>query len=95
MSDLFSWFSWGTFSQLSHPLFIFLLAGGLMPYTLIIILVIFFLVYLITKKLVVKDNLKFKHYIIVTLISLLIVYIVFIGLMYLMSFGLGRISQYI
>lgn len=95
MSELFSWFSSGGFLDLSRPEIILILAEALMPYSLVAIFVIFFLVYTLTKKIIVKNELKVKHYFIIIIVSLLIEYLLLIGLMNFAAFGLGRLTQYI
>lgn len=95
MSELFSWFSSGGFLDLSRPEIILILAKALMPYSLVAIIIIFFLVYILTKKFIVKNKLNVKHYFIIIIVSLLIEYLLLIGLMNFVAFGLGRLTQYI
>ncbi len=96
MPDLFNWFSWGAFLQLAHPELIWILStGGLLPYCIVAISIIFLLLYIIAKRFIIKKPFSIKNYVTIFIGSLIIYYFLWIILLTIFAIALGRISQYI
>lgn len=94
--DLFRWFSWDAFLDLARFDVIWIVStGGLLPYCIAAIIIIFLIIYFIAKKFIIKQSFTAKNYIIVLISSFVIYYILWVVLLYILSAGLGRISQYI
>ncbi len=96
MSNLFDWFSWEAFLQLSRPDYIWMFStGGLLPYCLLTIGIIFFVIYIITRIFFIKKGFTIKNYLLIFLGSLITYYILWVALLTFFAIALGRISQYI
>lgn len=96
MSDLFSWFSWEAFLQLSRPDYIWMFStGGLLPYCIAVVLIIYLILYIIARKFIIKKTFTPKNYLIILFSSLAVYYILWVILLYIFAAALGRISQYI
>lgn len=82
--------------DLMHPELIWMLStGGLLPYCIAVIAIIFLLLYFITKKFLRKKSLTTKNYILICICSLVIYYFLWVMLLTFFAISLGRISQYI
>lgn len=94
--DLFRWFSWDAFLQLAHPELIWIVStGGLLPYCIGVIIIIFLFLYFVSKKFIIKKTFTVKNYIIILIFSFIIYYILWVILLTIFAAALGRISQYI
>lgn len=98
MSDL-SDFLKGDYSMildLMRPELIWIVStGGLLPYCIAAILIIFLILYFITKRFIVKKTFTAKNYIIIFISSLIIYYISWVVLLTFFAITLGRLTQYI
>jgi len=95
MSGLFDWFSWKAFLDLSSPELVWILSTGrLLPYCIAVILIIYLLLYIITKRFIIKKPLTAKNYITIFIGSLIIYYILWVILLNIFAIAVGRMSQY-
>lgn len=78
-----------------NPQIILIITQIFMPFSIILIMVMVFLIYLLGKRLIIKKQYSTKNYIFIVIISLFLYYIIISGLILFMEIGLGRISQYI
>lgn len=95
MSVIFDKSFWESILNIFSPKVILLLTQILMPFSIIIIFVIFILTYFFTKRFIVKRTFNAKDYLFMIIVSLLIYYILAGGFMLFIEIGLARISQYI
>lgn len=96
MSDLFSWFSWGAFLQLSRPDYIWIFStGGLLPYCIVVLVIIFLIIYAISRIFFIKKPFTIKNYLLILISSVIIYYILWVILLNIFAITLGSLSQYI
>lgn len=96
MSDLFSWFSWGAFIQTIRPDVIWMFSrGNLLPYCIVVFIIIFLIIYGISKKFFIKRPFKIKNYISMILLAIIVYYLLWVILLNIFALSLGLVSQYL
>ncbi len=96
MLNLFNIISWEAFLQLSRPDYIWAFStGGLLPYCIFTIIIIFIIFYIVLRKFFIKQKFTPKNYLFTFLGSLLIYYLLWVLLLIFFAIAIGRISQYI
>lgn len=96
MSNLTDWFSPKVLLDLMRPDLIWMIStGGLLPYCILAIIIIFFVLYAIIRIFFIKRTFTIKNYVLTFLGALLIYYLLWVLLLIFFAIAIGRISQYI
>lgn len=82
--------------DLMRPDYIWIFStGGLLPFCIITLTIIFLIIFAISKIFFVKKPFTIKNYFIILIISLIIYYILWVILLNIFAITLGKTSQYI
>lgn len=94
MPNLFSWFSWGAFAQTIRPDVVWMFStGNLLPYCIIALMIIFLIIYEVSRKFIVKKPFKTKNYITTIVLTFIIYYLLWVFLLNIFVLSAGIVSQ--
>lgn len=91
MINFAEWLDFKTIRDVSSPYFLWLLFRTLFPYSLMIIIAIPLILYIFTKKFVIKKSFTSKNYFILAISSVVIYFFLYIIIWLIMLRGLGSL----